>query len=261
VTIHWALQTAASAGGETSLTLAERSRLAGLGVAKRRADFLLGRLTAKVVVAAALGERAAGRWLPEVIELPAEPGGAPFARLAPEAEPVAGFAPGQRLPVSVTISHTEGNALCAAAYTGPGAPQRMLGIDLGRIEPRSPALQATFFTEEERRWVGAAPPGQADLRANLIWCAKESALKVLGLGLTVDTLGITCLPEEAPADPDEWPLRPAEGTWRRFTAACAPELAAGGLTLRGAWRIFGGFVGALAMGREGALPAAGPPRP
>lgn len=244
--IHWAFQ-AAGAAGEGSLTLAERARLAGLRVEKRRADFLLGRCTAKAVVAAALAEARPAVWRPEHLELPAEPGGAPWVRLAPEAAPVAGFAPGERLPVTVSISHAEGHALCAATCHAPGAPLA-LGIDLERIEPRSPALQATFFTPAERTWIAAAPGADADLRANLVWCAKEAALKALRLGLTVDTLALDCLPEDGLADPSEWPLAPAEGSWRRLGVACAPGLA-GGAVLRGLWRRLGGageFVGALA---------------
>jgi phosphopantetheinyl transferase len=256
--IHWAFRAAesereASLAQLAQLTRAERARLAGLAAPKRRADFLLGRCTAKAAVAAALREACPGDWAPAAIELPARPSGAPYARLAPEAAPVPGFAPGEPLPVSVTISHAEGHALCAATFTGAGAPGGAIGIDLGRIEPRSPGLQATFFTPAERRWVAAAPAGEADLRANLVWCAKEAALKALGLGLTVDTLALTCLPEEALADPAGWPLVPEEPGWRRLEIACAPALRPGGAPLRGIWCTFGGFVGALA--------AADPPAP
>jgi 4'-phosphopantetheinyl transferase len=248
--IHWVLQ-AAGTGGLESLSAAERARLGGLRVEKRRADFLLGRWTAKAVCAAALREALSGEWPPAAIELPAEPGGAPYARLAAEAGARAGFAPRDRLPVRITISHAEGHALCAAAAIQPG-DDRALGIDLGRIEPRSAALQATFFTTGERRWVGEAPAGDAELRANLVWCSKEAVLKALGLGLVVDTLAVECRPEEALADPGEWPLAPPDGTWRRFTARCAPALLPGAGAVHGIWRVLEGsggarFVGALAI--------------
>jgi phosphopantetheinyl transferase (holo-ACP synthase) len=228
-------------------------------VEKRRADFLLGRATAKAVVIAALAEVRPAPWRAGSLELPADPGGAPFARLALEAAPIAGFAPGERLPVSVSISHHEGRALCAAAWIGPGAPWRAVGIDLGRIEPRSAGLQRTFFTDGEQRWIGAAPSGEADLRANLVWCAKEAALKALGLGLTVDTRWLDCLPEDTPADPTHWPLRPPGGGWRRFGVRCAPALLPEGALLRGAWRAFDGFVGALASLSARAGPGPTPP--
>jgi phosphopantetheinyl transferase (holo-ACP synthase) len=182
------------------------------------------------------------------IEIPADPSGMPYARIAPEAGPVAGFAPGERLPISVSISHAEGHALCAATWSEPvdDGSRRTLGIDLGLIEPRSRELVATFFTEDEQRFVRDAPPRERDLRANLVWCAKEAVLKALGLGLTVDTFDLSCLPEAVLADPAGWPFGPADDEWRPFVATCSPALVPGGGTIRGVWRSFPRFVGALA---------------
>ena len=111
-------------------------------------------------------------------------------------------------------------------------------------------LVATFFTEDEQRFVRDAPPRERDLRANLIWCAKEAVLKALGFGLTVDTFELSCLPEAGLADPAEWPLAPADDAWRPFVATCSPALVPGGGTIRGIWRSFPGFVGALAYTRQ-----------
>jgi phosphopantetheinyl transferase (holo-ACP synthase) len=229
-------------------------------VAKRGDDWLIGRLTAKSVVAEALGDVFPGDWPLRAIEIPSDANGMPYARVAPEFGPAAGFAPGERLPVSVSISHAEGRALCAAAFTEPvdDGSRRALGIDLGMIEPRSPGLVGTFFTEEEQGFVRDAPPSQRDLRANLIWCAKEAVLKALGLGLTVDTRDLCCRLEPGRADPGEWPIAPAGGEWRPFVAACGPALVPGGGAIRGIWRSFPGFVGALASraGDPGAASAA-----
>ena len=253
--IHWSLHTrscdpTACARGVGALTVAERARLAGLRVPKRRADWLIGRIAAKSVVAAALANVIPGDWPLGAIELPSDPSGMPYARIAPEAGPVAGFAPGKRLPISVSISHAEGHALCASTWSEPKTsiiPHRALGIDLGLVEPRSRELVVTFFTEDEQRFVRDAPPSERGLRANLIWCAKEAVLKALGLGLTVDTFDLSCLPESGLVNPAEWPLAPADDAWRPFAAACSPTLVPGGGTIRGIWRSFPGFVGALAM--------------
>jgi 4'-phosphopantetheinyl transferase len=219
----------------------------GFRVPKRRADWLLGRLTAKSVVVEALREVLPGDWRAAAIEIANEPSGMPYARLARDAYPIAAFAPGERLPVSVSISHAEGHALCAATCaTVDGGSRATLGIDLGRVEPRSRELVATFFTDDEQRFVRDAPALRRDLRANLIWCAKEAVLKALGLGLTVDTLDLTCLPERGPIDPAVWSLAPAGDAWRPFVARCGPALAPGEGTIRGIWRAFPGFVGALA---------------
>jgi phosphopantetheinyl transferase (holo-ACP synthase) len=217
-------------------------------VPKRRDDWLMGRIAAKSVVAAALEDVFPGPWPPRAIEIASASSGMPYARLAPEAGQGGGFAPGERLPISVSISHTAGHALCAATCFGraDGAPPRWIGIDLGLVEPRSQEFLGTFFTEEERRFVGDAPPSERDLRANVVWCAKEAVLKALGLGLSVDTLGLSCIPEAGLADPAEWPTAPADGAWRPFVATCGPALLGRGGTIRGIWRAFPGFVGALA---------------
>jgi phosphopantetheinyl transferase (holo-ACP synthase) len=219
-------------------------------VPKRRADWLLGRVVAKAVVAEALADALAGDWPLRAIEIPSDRSGMPYARLAPEAGPVGGFAPGERLPISVSISHAEGHALCAATCSGPadGMARRTLGVDLGLVEPRSRAFVVTFFTEDEQRFVRDASPSERGLRANLIWCAKEAVLKVLGLGLTVDTRDLSCLPEPGQADPAEWPIAPADDRWRPFVGTCGPALLPRGGTIRGIWRSFPGFVGALASG-------------
>jgi 4'-phosphopantetheinyl transferase len=222
----------------------------GFRVPKRRADWLVGRLTAKSVVVAALGHVLPGDWRSAAIEIANEPSGMPYARLARDAYPIAGFAPGERLPISVSISHAEGRALCAATLSEPvggGGSHRTLGIDLGLVEPRSRELVATFFTDDEQRFVRDAPRWRRDLRANLIWCAKEAVLKALGLGLTVDTLDVSCRPEPGLADPAEWPMAPADDTWRPFVATCGRRaLVPLGGTIRGIWRAFPRFVGALA---------------
>jgi phosphopantetheinyl transferase len=197
------------------------------------------------VVASALEDLAPRGWPASAIEIASEPGGRPYARLAPEVGRLAGFAAGERLPVAVSISHAEGHALCAAAALGADGP-RALGADLGLAEPRSLGFVETFFTAGEQRFVGEGPPEERALRANLVWCAKEAVLKALGRGLTVDTRELSCVPEPGLADPAEWPVGTAENGWRRLVATLAPSLLPGGREIRGIWRTFGGFVCALA---------------
>ncbi len=259
--IHWALQAnagwAAAPPGATpfdtphataALTVAERARFEALRVPKRRAEWLLGRAAAKSVVGQALRDAIPAGWAPEALEIASAPSGMPYARLAPEAEATAGFQPGARLPVTVTISHTAGHALAAATWCPPrtGAQTPALGADLGVVEPRSPAFLETFLTDAEQRWVRDAPWWERDVRANFVWCAKEAVLKALGLGLTVDTRAVECRTEQGPADRVTWPLAPADDAWSPFLALCDPTLVPGGASLRGVWRRLPGFVGALA---------------
>ena len=133
----------------------ERALLLGLRSAPRRADFRLGRLAARRL----LGE----------VEVLSEPSGAPRA-----------WSGGRRLPLALSLSHRAGLAVCAAC-----AGVDELGVDLELIEPRSAGFVRDYLTAAEQEAVaGADDPA---LAANLVWSAKESALKALGAGLTRDT--------------------------------------------------------------------------
>jgi 4'-phosphopantetheinyl transferase len=187
------------------LTPAERSRAAGLRYAKRRNDFLLGRWTLKLAVARALGwpDDAAG--LARIEARPA-PTGAP--RLYVDGRP-AGRA--------VSLTDRAGCAVCLVAAE-PGK----IGCDIEIVEPRSDAFVHDYLTEPERRAVAAAGQGR-DTAANLIWSAKESALKVLETGLRRDTRSVeVTVPDLCPPQRTWSPLqvRTAEGEvfpgwWRR----------------------------------------------
>ena len=155
----------------------ERQRAASMRIGKRRDEFLLGRWAAKLVLA-----RVLRRQPDPSIEVRAASSGAPEA-----------FADGRRLALSLSISHREGLAL--AAVDDEGGP---LGADLEYIEPRSAAFVRDWFTEREARH-------QDELSANLIWSAKESALKARGVGLRLDTRAV------------EVELLPAvDGLWQRL---------------------------------------------
>jgi 4'-phosphopantetheinyl transferase len=71
-----------------------------------------------------------------------------------------------------------------------GPHDARIGCDLEKIEPRSNAFVGDFFTEEEQEVVTCATSDDRPLLANLIWSAKESALKALGVGLRADTRSV-----------------------------------------------------------------------
>jgi 4'-phosphopantetheinyl transferase len=182
------------------LAAGERARADSMRVARRRDEFLLGRWAAKCLIASVLD---------------CAPGPALEVRAAPSGQPLA-FLDGAPLRLSISISHREGLAL--AALDGTGAP---LGADLERIEPRSAAFVRDYFTAPEME---AVARGDAELLANLIWSAKESALKALGTGLRSDTRSI-----EVELGP------PRAGSWQSLLIRGAPGL-------RGFWRRHGGHV-------------------
>ena len=144
----------------------ERSRAQALGIPWRREDFLLGRWAAKRLLSTVLG-CAPGPGL----EIRAAASGRPEVLLD-----------GQPLRLSLSLSHRQGMAL--AALDDAGSP---LGVDLEAVEPRSDAFVRDYFTHKE---IAAVAAGERDLIANLIWSAKESALKALGVGLTMDTRAV-----------------------------------------------------------------------
>ena len=79
------------------------------------------------------------------------------------------------VPRSISLGDRAGFGLCALA--GPGV---RLGCDLERVERRSEAFVADYFTECERALWLRAPRAERSRLANLVWSAKESAVKALG---------------------------------------------------------------------------------
>jgi 4'-phosphopantetheinyl transferase len=150
----------------------ERVRLGALRFAKRRADWRLGRWTAKRAVAAYLN-------LPPSfalteIEIRTAPSGAPQV-----------FVAQRPAELSISLTHSSGTAACAVS-----ASDSVLGCDLETIAPRSNAFINDYFTEQEQTFVANAPVIDRPCLVNLIWSAKESALKALQEGLRLDTRSV-----------------------------------------------------------------------
>jgi 4'-phosphopantetheinyl transferase len=218
--VHCLTQVAADVpAGDEWLAPEERARLASLGVVKRREEWRLGRWTAKRLLAACLP---GGPALAAIVVRAAADG-------APEA--VVGGAPAGW---TLSLSHRAGTALCAAA---PG--RVALGCDVELIEPRSAAFVEDYLVASERDVLRAAPAEERALLANLIWSAKESALKALRVGLRADTRAAVVEPFGGPA---------ADG-WRPLVVRCA------GRALRGWWQTRGALVLTVVGGA-----ADGPPR-
>jgi len=148
-------------------------RLRHMRFAKRRADWRLGRLTAKCAVAAYLGRPIGADFLSDIEVRPALSG-------APEV-----FLAGQPATVAISLSHSSGKAMAAIGPSGIA-----LGCDLETVEPRSDAFLADYFTSEEQYLVACAPVPDRPALVALLWSAKESALKALHEGLRLDTRSV-----------------------------------------------------------------------
>lgn len=151
--------------------------LNGMRFGKRRADWRLGRWTAKRALAAHLNLPADFQTLAE-IEIRPAPSGAPEV-----------FVENEPADVTISLSHSSGFALCTVAASGVA-----LGCDLEIVESRSDEFVADYFTAEEQALIRRAHASDRSQLVTLLWSAKESALKALHEGLRIDTRSVAVKP-------------------------------------------------------------------
>ena len=156
--------------GDEWLTPPEAERLNRMRYEKRRSEARLGRWTAKQTLAREMGFSSNPADLHRIVIRNA-PDGAPYA-----------LVDGRSAPFTIAMTDRADWAVCAVI----GSEDR-IGCDLELVEPRSQRFVADYFTPAEQRLVLA---GDVGLLANLIWSAKESALKVLRTGLRRDTRSV-----------------------------------------------------------------------
>jgi 4'-phosphopantetheinyl transferase len=199
--VHWFEQSLADVSVQDDwLGPWESSHLQTLRFPKRRADWRLGRWTAKHAVAYDLRLPHNAEDLACIEIRPATSG-------APEV-----FLDNEPANLAISISHRGGIAACAVATGGA-----MLGCDLEIVEPRSDAFVVDYFTAEEQALVGQFSEAERSALIALIWSAKESALKALRVGLRIDTRSLsvaldvpnTAVPNDVqPRAPDSFPALP-----------------------------------------------------
>ena len=194
--------------GEHWLSPGEAEVLARLRYTKRRTEYLLRRLVTKHAVASVTGRSIDPADLAG-IEVRNAPSGAPFVCV--DGDPV---------DFGVSISDRAGWAVCVTCPT----ESPTVGCDLELVEPRTPGFVADFLTSAEQRLVAAHH--EPDAAANLIWSAKESALKVLQTGLRRDTRSVEVTVDE-----------PGEDGWGALTVRAVE-----GPVFPGWWRRDGRFV-------------------
>jgi len=152
----------------------ERDHLASIRFTKRRDEYVTRRWTTKQAIATVLDLDRAPAALAR-IEIRHRESGAPYVQLG-----------GERAAVDVSMSDRSGWAVCLVGPTGT-MTSGTVGIDLEVVEPRTPRFVADYFTTAEQTYVRTQPTNRHDEVANLIWSAKEAALKVQQVGLRVDT--------------------------------------------------------------------------
>lgn len=201
------------------LSHAEAERANEMRFTKRRSEFLIARWTAKqaLIRVLGLGESTAHR-----LEIGHAASGAPVPYLDR-----------QRVDVQISLTDRAGWAVCLVS-TGTSR----IGCDLELVEQRSTAFVRDYLTETERRYVESAASADArDVAANLVWSAKESALKVLTTGLRRDTRSV------------EVSVGPSEDVWGPLVVRTSE-----GQSMPGWWRRFGSFLLTTAAERATAPP-------
>ncbi len=199
--VYWLEQTLADVPAENDwLSARESVRLSSLSFAKRRADWRLGRWTAKCAVASFVNLPTDAQGLAQIEIRPASSG-------APEV-----FIANKPGAVAVSISHSSGAAVCAVAM--PGVE---LGCDQEVIEARSDAFVTDYFTESEQALVARVSAAERSRLVTLLWSAKESALKALREGLRLDTRSVAVSPINGAFNLNGWsPLQVRYADGRSF---------------------------------------------
>jgi 4'-phosphopantetheinyl transferase len=165
--------------GENWLSPGEKLHLGTMRFHKRRSDWRLGRWTAKRAIADYLEVVGDSEMMARIEIRPAVSG-------APEV-----FLDNHPAQISISISHRGGIGVCTVA-----PPDMTIGCDLELIEARSQAFLADYFTATEQALVSRAPLLRRVILSNLIWSAKESALKALKVGLRYNPRSVeVCLNE------------------------------------------------------------------
>jgi 4'-phosphopantetheinyl transferase len=216
--LRWLSQGMADAPGDDGwLSPIEAGYVSRLRFPKRRTEFRLGRWTAKQALALYLGlERSPGQLRRIVIDR--APDGAP----APVVD-------GRPAPAYITMTDRADQAVCLV-----GPPGTALGCDLELVEPRSEPFVLDYLTRSEQELVLAADGEARALLANLVWCGKEAALKVLRTGLRRDTRSVEV----------SFPSEPAVAGWQPLQVRAVE-----GTTFPGWWQRFGHFVLTVAAAR------------
>ncbi|MBZ5619219.1 MAG: 4'-phosphopantetheinyl transferase superfamily protein [Acidobacteriia bacterium] len=232
--VYWLEQTQADVPVDNRwLGASEAARLNAMRFAKRRADWRLGRWTAKRAVAVYMNAPGDPKALAG-IEIRAAPSGAPEA-----------FVANKPAAVTISLSHRTGIAICAVAQSGAA-----LGCDLETIEPRSDTFVADYFTDEEQALIARASAANRPRLVTLLWSGKESALKALHEGLRLDTRGVmvsaigaSCGGEgQGCVENPDLTFEPSRDldTWRPLDVRCT-----GGQVFHGWWQSTGDLVRTL----------------
>lgn len=154
------------------------------GPAKRRVEWLLGRVAAKDAVRL-LVQRSHGLTLcPADVEIVAAGGdqGRPLVRGA--------WLKKLDQPIMISLAHTDGTAVAVAAQNEREGPVPGLGIDVEHVRRERQSFEKIAFTPAEQVMLAEIGEQKDETWPLRLWCAKEAVGKALGQGLAGGPLGI-----------------------------------------------------------------------
>ena len=136
------------------------------GPARRRIEWLLGRVCAKDAVRLLAEECGHVEVLPADVMIVADESGRPLVLDGP-------------VRPAISISHADGLVVAAATLEQGTA----IGVDVQRLDPSRDGFEDVALTKQERALLSG--DGGTRFRENVLrfWCAKEAAAKVCGLGM------------------------------------------------------------------------------
>lgn len=236
--IEWLLRSITDCPGldcgllpEGLLDPVETERYEALRMDKRRKEWLLGRWTAKELMVSII-KKHYGIDLPlSGVRINSEPSGAPYAYCSLSDIP-------ERLPFRLSLSHSGGKAFCAAVSNDQA--NRLLGVDIERIEPRQQGFAEDYFTWDELDLLKASEENRKleDVLVSAVWSAKEAVLKALKIGLTVDTRVVACLIE---------PVWPPPEIWTPFAIRLHQQFKNNRIRFKAWWRVMDSYVMTVTM--------------
>jgi phosphopantetheine--protein transferase-like protein len=97
-----------------------------------------------------------------------------------------------RLEGKFSLSHSTGYVFCGYS----SLKELIFGLDLEKIEERSIEFVQDYFTSREIELYKSLDGNDKKEYTTMVWSAKESVLKTLGLGLAIDTRKVEIIPSD-----------------------------------------------------------------
>jgi len=186
-----------SEGLSAWLAPSEREMLVQFYSAKRRRDWLAGRLAAKRAMADYLAQEHQLCLPPSQITIGYDGQGRPHPKLLPSDERPFSRVEQALEEISLSLAHSDGWGLAAVAHQ-PSAG--WLGVDLQKIRPvRSDLAERILSANERRELRERFSHGKAE-GFFIYWTLKEAALKALGLRLPMRAVHVDLTPQGGSAN-------------------------------------------------------------